>query len=314
MMFCKNCGNKAKEDDTFCTYCGHNLGHVIPDTVVDKGLGLAERPSSKYRPDRRFLVKIVLGLLGIIVVYIIFAEKPFSFLADNRTIPQNIITSSVVNILCESRVSNDVSRGSGTIITEDGVVITNSHVIPQDDKYLYVPEKGCLVILPDRKNGQPKEIYWGKPTVMPELSDQYDLAILKIYEVYTDEIGKSYGRYPKTFQSIFAESNKYDDICLLSRNVKLGDSVRIYGYPQTSGGYNLTVTDGIASSFPDKGLILTSAKIDAGNSGGLAVDRKGCMVGVPSAISEGKYQNLGVIISMDLVLEFSEKISNTLDK
>jgi len=43
-------------------------------------------------------------------------------------------------------------------------------------------------------------------------------------------------------------------------------------------GYSLTVTDGIVSSLSGDGLIYTSAKISHGNSGGLAVDKNGCIL------------------------------------
>jgi S1-C subfamily serine protease len=72
---------------------------------------------------------------------------------------------------------------------------------------------------------------------------------------------------------------------------------------------DLTVTEGIVSSIDSDGSILTSAKVDAGNSGGLAVDQRGCMVGVPSAVQEGKFQNLGVVIPTARVLEFSNAVS-----
>jgi S1-C subfamily serine protease len=63
----------------------------------------------------------------------------------------------------------------------------------------------------------------------------------------------------------------------------------------------------LISSFPSDGTILTSAKIDAGNSGGLAIDRHGCMVGITTAVWEGEYQNLGIIIPVDMVREFVDK-------
>ncbi|MFA7676260.1 MAG: trypsin-like peptidase domain-containing protein, partial [Candidatus Shapirobacteria bacterium] len=90
----------------------------------------------------------------------------------------------------------------------------------------------------------------------------------------------------------------------------LGENVIIYGYPVTSGGYNLTITDGIISSLNDDGTILTSAKIDSGNSGGLAVNQNGCFVGVPSAVVNGDYQNLGVIIPQILIDEFINQSSD----
>tara|TARA_Y100000310_G_scaffold341968_1_gene443131 strand:+ start:795 stop:1706 length:912 start_codon:yes stop_codon:yes gene_type:complete len=302
-MHCKHCGKEAKGENKFCNYCGENLLDAPPEEVKEKEL--------KIPVGKSLYAKIAIGLIGLLIIYIIFSDSPFSFLANEREIDQEVIKNSVVNVLCESE--EDISGGSGTIITTEGIVMTNSHVIPQDEEYILTGEEGCLVILPNRQTGQPEEIYWAEPVVYPGLSDEYDLAYLEIYDVFVDEDGEVWGRYPRSFPSIFAEEHRYDDICQF-RTSKLGDPVRIFGYPQTSGGFYLTVTDGIISSFSDEGVILTSAKIDEGNSGGLAVDQKGCMVGIPIAISEGTYQNLGVIISTDLILEFSEKLDTTLDE
>ena len=112
---------------------------------------------------------------------------------------------------------------------------------------------------------------------------------------------KTWGDYPTSFPA-YTRPDSCD-----SSVPQLGDSIKIYGYPVTSGGYNLTVTEGIISSFSDDGNILTSAKIDSGNSGGFAIDQNGCFLGIPSAVIEGKYQNLGVIISTTIISEFLDK-------
>ncbi len=119
-------------------------------------------------------------------------------------------------------------------------------------------------------------------------------------DVYYDhEEGKAYGEYPKVFPAY--DSNKY----CKNENVKLGEPVRIYGYPAISGGYALTITDGVVSSLmPDEGLIFTSAKISHGNSGGLAVDQYGCRLGIPAMVNGDDYESLGIIISNDLIFEF----------
>jgi hypothetical protein len=253
-------------------------------------------------------VKVIAATTVALSVYIGLSDKPFSFLFSDQSIDQTLITQSVVNVLCSSINGKDNSGGSGTLITTDGSVITNSHVIPQNEKELLTTQKGCLVILPNSQNGQPEEVYWARPVVIPGVSDNYDLAYLRIYDVYVDDDGKKHGTFPRTFQSIFSEKQNYDEICRLNSNAKLGDPVRIYGYPQTSGGFNLTITDGIISTVASEGVILTSAKVDAGNSGGLAVDKKGCMVGIPTAVTQGKYQNLGVITATSRVLEFSDAV------
>lgn len=222
---------------------------------------------------------------------------------------QEEIASSVVNIFCPSTATGEeTSGGSGTIITEDGIILTNSHIIPQDKKNIHVDDKGCLVVLPDPKTGQPKEIYLSHPIVIPDLSDQYDLAYVSIYAAYYDEEEQKYaGDYPRKFPA-------FDDTTrCTNEDLKLGESVRIFGYPAISGGYALTVTDGLVSSFPGDGLIVTSAKISHGNSGGLAVDKDGCMVGVPSLISSDENESLGIIYSMSLVNKFSEEVTTYLD-
>ncbi|MFC1687123.1 serine protease [Patescibacteria group bacterium] len=216
------------------------------------------------------------------------------------------IKASVVNIFCpdSETLSFDVEGygGSGTLISTDGIILTASHIFPQDEEYLYIPEEGCIVTLPDPDTGFPDEMYVAQPTVIPGLSDDYDLAYMEIYDAYIDEDGVSYGRYPRVFPA-------FDDTLLCEEEyVELGESVRVLGYPITSGGETLTITEGVVSSFPGDGTILTSAKIDEGNSGGLAIDHNGCGLGVPSAVSIGEYENLGVIISADLVAEFDEGV------
>lgn len=303
-MICGNCSKEVKGDPNFCNFCGSEF------------LRVQEREAAKISKSDKVGIKkgkaapkFLFGLLGLLILYIIFSDKPFSFLIPENSIPQSVIASSVVNIYCES-IDGEASGGSGTIISTEGTVITNSHVIPQNDESLLTSDDGCVVILPDAQTGEPKDMYWAKPLVYPGLSDDYDLAYLEIYDVFVDEDGVAQGSYPNTFPSIFAKEHKYDDVCQFRSRNKLGDSVRIFGYPETNGGFYLTVTDGLISSFSDEGVILTSAKIDSGNSGGLAVDSRGCMVGIPVAVSEGTYQNLGVIIPTDWVLEFFEKLSN----
>lgn len=219
------------------------------------------------------------------------------------------ILPTVVNIICESSsYSIEDSGGSGTMFAEDGMILTNAHIIPHIDSDLYVYDYGCLVTLPNKETGVAEEIYWAYPLLDDELSDYYDLAFLEIYDVYVDEEGYSYGEYPKNFV-------EFDDTdrCKTSY-VSLGEKVLVFGYPLMGGGYNLTITEGIVSGYSDEGYLLTSAKIDSGNSGGLAVDEDGCMLGVPSAVLTGNYESLGVIISSEDVISFIDDLSLKYDE
>lgn len=292
-MFCKNCGNEIKDNIKFCTKCGNeNSVNNLP------------------RKKKIFTKKrILFGLGGIailaIIGFAIFIYKNSSSTLNSSDKKDQDIASSVVNIYCYSASGKDedASGGSGTIITTDGLVLTNAHIIPQG-KDASTDEKSCVVILPDPTTGASKEIYYAKPLVIPEISDKYDLAFVQIDDVYYDQAeGKAYGEYPKQFPA-------YDsDLYCKNENVKLGEPVRIYGYPAISGGFALTITDGVVSSLLEKdGLIITSAKISHGNSGGLAVDKNGCRIGIPSMVSSDDAESLGVIISNNLIYSFTDEV------
>lgn len=207
---------------------------------------------------------------------------------DNQTLMRSN-TESVVHILCD----NDYG-GSGTIWVKDGLIVTNNHVI--------AGSTSCHVTIPDVATGALTQIYEAKPIVAPTLSKQYDIALLSIYAAYRDSNGKVWGKYPISLHTFVQPKN--------CSSPQLGDTVRIYGYPVTSENYNLTITDGIISNFADDGTILTSAKVDSGNSGGLAMSQSGCMLGIPSAVLTGNYQNLGVIIPVNEILDFINKASS----
>lgn len=79
----------------------------------------------------------------------------------------------------------------------------------------------------------------------------------------------------------------------------IGDSVVILGYPSYGTGYsNITATEGIISGY-DGQYYTTSAKIEHGNSGGLAIDEKNnCYLGIPTAVVTGGFESLGRILDV----------------
>lgn len=284
-MFCIKCGNEINKDSKFCTKCGNKFEQTQQDIH-----------NKKFFTRKKILVSLVL-IGGIVIILFSYYQNPTKENIDYD------IASAVVNIYCEGENEEDAYGGSGTIISEDGLVLTNAHIIPEsayDD--VYVDDTFCLITLPDPATGSPDEIYYAYPILIPELSEQYDLAFMQIHDVYYDyEEDIAYGEYPKKFPVFTDTKHCSDDY------IKLGESVRVYGYPSLSGGYALTITDGVVSSMLiDEGLIITSAKISFGNSGGLAVDQNGCMIGVPSMVLSDENESFGVIISNELISEFIE--------
>lgn len=275
----------------FCTKCGKSID-----------VAKIEKPQKRSR----FFTKKKLIVLGAIVAILAVGIVVFAYY-ENREEPTSAqdrkdqeIASSVVNIYCSGKTEKEDSGGSGTILTKDGLILTNAHIIPKGAE----DTVSCLVILPNPTDGSPDEIYTAYPIVIPDISEQYDLAFVQVDDVFYDhEEGKAYGTYPKVFPVY--DPDKY----CKPGDVKLGESVRIYGYPAISGGYALTITDGVVSSLmPSEGLIFTSAKISHGNSGGLAVDANGCRIGVPAMVNGDDYESLGIIISNDLISSFIDEL------
>ncbi len=184
----------------------------------------------------------------------------------------NIVTQAVVNITVKSRNGAvPTSGGSGVIISKDGYIITNNHVIDGGGKVevsLYNKRIHTATIV-------------GK--------DPYtDLALLKI---------DATGLNPLTYAN--------------SDNVQVGEWVLAVGNPfnltstVTAGivsakGRNINILQGLYSI---ESFIQTDAVVNPGNSGGALVNMKGELVGINAAIMSetGAYEGYSFAIPSNLV-------------
>ncbi len=160
-----------------------------------------------------------------------------------------------------------IGLGTGFIIREDGLIVTNAHVIRDAD-----------IIEVQLTEGADKQY---KAEVIG--SDQRtDIALIKI---------KPDGKLPAVSLGS-------------SKDLEVGEWVAAFGNPY---GHGHSVTKGIISSkgraiqeinkFP---LLQTDASINPGNSGGPLVNSKGQVVGVNSAI-DARAQGIGFAIPIDEV-------------
>lgn len=169
------------------------------------------------------------------------------------------------------------ASGSGVIISADGYVITNKHVIATADK-IYV-----------RLNGETES----ELATLVSISSGWDLAILKI-----ERTGLTPG--------VLAKNN----------TVTVGDTVTAVGYslgldglPSVSKGIvsgvgrTLDTRDGVMSE-----MIQTDAALSSGNSGGPLLNEKGDIVGINTFVLEGggreSVANMGFAIGSDQVAVF----------
>ena len=260
----------------------------------------------RRKEERR---KRVFLLLSLSLSFLLLVVSPYLYVFRQGLNNQAAIISTIVNISCpkdNEKIglnNQEMWSGSGFVLYEDGVIATNAHVIPRlnDGSGDFVDV--CLVEFSDSETGMIEEMYLATTLVSDDLSDEYDLALLRIIGPYVDSNGSVFGVKDRKFD-VFSEPS----VCE-KESPKLGEKLRVYGYPLIGGGSSITITEGIVSGFPSEGLISTSAKIAHGNSGGIAVNKNGCMLGVPSQIVVGEHEVLGMIISKRAFIEFLNRVN-----
>ena len=209
---------------------------------------------------------------------------------------ENLVGDSVVAITTEHKVTSfwqeyvTSGAGSGVVISEDGYIITNNHVISTTETSFY----GTTTSYADKitvslKNGETYEA-----TIIGGAADA-DIAVIKI-EAKDGE---------KFVSAKFADSDK----------LKVGEEVIAIGNPL--GELSGTTTNGIISALARKvtienvemNLLQTNAAINPGNSGGGLFNMSGELVGVVNAKSSGTgIEGLGFAIPSNDAYNVATKI------
>ena len=178
-------------------------------------------------------------------------------------------TGPGVVFIFASEGSTSGSAGTGSIIREDGLVITNAHLFRKKGSSRLLSDIS-VYLKPNKLSGNHKKDltrrYKGK-IVAYDIS--LDLALVKMTGVDV----------PLAIVD-FADSEK----------VVVGDQVYAIGHPEQGGLWSLT-TGVISAYWQDyggvhgKNLFQTDASINRGNSGGPLLDEQGIMIGINSMIA-----------------------------
>ena len=174
-----------------------------------------------------------------------------------------------VSILVPSDTGGTIS-GSGSVITKQGHILTNNHIIADKTGKLFNAQGRIYIAFPPRDNLKAGvEIYYRATLVQNDLKN--DLALLKI------TAAREGGALPADLGLAVIPIGNSDQ-------VDSGNEVTILGYPGL-GGDTLTITRGIIAGFLlDDGYIKTDAEINSGNSGGPAFNLIYEQIGLASAV------------------------------
>jgi S1-C subfamily serine protease len=166
---------------------------------------------------------------------------------------------------------NPIWSGSGSIITPEGLILTNAHVV--DERYDEYDVLG--VAETNRTDEVPEMAYLAE---IAAVDYDLDLAVIRIV---SDVDGGGVN-----LDLPIVELGDSDAL-------EIGDELRILGYPGI-GGTTITYTIGAVSGFTtERGVdgrawIKTDATIAGGNSGGMGVNSRGELIGIPTIVSSGE--------------------------
>jgi serine protease Do len=216
-------------------------------------------------------------LLGMVTVLGLW---PGIGLAGDLT-PREIYEGSspaVVLIMGYSHSGQQGSGGTGSIIQQDGLVLTNAHVVIEEHTGQPYPRL-TIYLKPDRVTGDRKVDLSrsGKARVVA-FSEPLDLALLK------------FDGPPGPFPVL-----ELDD----SDKAEIGDRVVAIGHPEQGGLWTLT-TGTISAEFENfnatkgKSVFQTETGLNRGNSGGPLLDTDGRMIGVNTAIARSAANGLPI--------------------
>jgi len=180
--------------------------------------------------------------------------------------------------------SEQVDIGSGFVIDESGLVVTNKHVVSSGSPSDY------KVVLKDESEHQVEKI-WRDPA--------NDLAILKIEG--------------SGFKKI--EMGDSDRLKVGNFVIAIGTALGEFRHTVTTGvisGLGRGITAGDGYSFAEKleNVIQTDAAINPGNSGGPLLNSLGQVIGVNVAVSQGA-NNIGFALPINLVKESMKNFNDT---
>ncbi len=225
-------------------------------------------------------------------------REEFSIIASFREDPPESLTKLPVLPIYKDplerclhatvEVIGEAGKGSGCIVSPDGLILTNWHVIRgfsgKVSETIYVAYTMDPAF-------PPEELY---KAMLLEFDEQKDIALLKI----------SKGLYNQNLQigTVFPIL-----VCGDSEKLRIGDSLGFLGYPSIGGRgsrVSISYTKGIVSGFDQTSLgkiIKTDGVITSGNSGGAALNEAFELIGIPTSVIGDDAGQMGYVHPLSMI-------------
>lgn len=176
----------------------------------------------------------------------------------------------------------DVSSGSGFIVTADGYVVTNKHVVAEDNvDYTVMTNDGTQY-----------------PATVVARDPSNDVAVLKIEGDHFSYLEFGDANTLKVGQSVIAIGNALGEF---SNSVSVGI---VSGLARS-----IEAGDGYGQAEQLQNVIQTDAAINFGNSGGPLLDLSGRVIGMNVAMAQA--QNIGFALPSNLIQGVVESVKTT---
>lgn len=188
----------------------------------------------------------------------------------------NVLSSGVTNSFFGAREFSQKSAGTGFIVSKEGIILTNRHVIPEQTDSISITLSDGTELSDVKLIGK------------TNASDPLDVAFLKVNDAKGKEL--------KPVK--LGDSTK---VQVGDKVIAIGNALGQFQNTVTSGiisgyGRNIEAGDGAAGSESLQNLFQTDASINQGNSGGPLVNMSGEVIGINTAVAGGGAENIGFAI------------------
>ena len=255
------------------------------ESLLIKGYSGDKLVSGKYYVS--FIDQLAKEIPQQLSVLVTFSEDTPELLSELPVLPEpeDSFDSALLSTV---EIISDNGKGSGCIVSREGHIITNWHVIKGADGK---PSEDVYVAMSLTNYYPPSELF--KAEVV-EYNEELDLALLRVNAGRYDQPLPVYYDFP-----YFTLGN--------SSKLRIGQPVSVIGYPEVGGTgsrTSVTFTSGIVSGFELADgctVIKTDALINSGNSGGAVVDAYFELLGFPGYIMDINNDKMGYIYPVSCI-------------